>query len=336
MEAYEYDPPPSTQCGNHTPRCGAEHSGNLADKVFMNSKLNQGLLNSKSISTCPQCRVSEWLPAAHCTWCNIVARTLCLLKAVEQRVHSFWEGATSRDCSAGRQMSILTEHLFKLAGRAGCLPRRSPFFLPFIPDGSGFPSGLASHSWVAATPRKWKRLVKYVPVGYLKTYACKNKDPGKSGSFILLEMESSRYLSNHFHLLWLFSCQVVSSSLPPCKLQHARFLHPSLSPRVCSDSRPLSQWCYITISYCPLLLPSIFASIRVFSNESALRIRWPKYRSFSFCISPSSEHSGLISFRMGWFELLAVQGKTLKSLLQHNLYCVHTTLVYLLLCLCSG
>ena len=68
----------------------------------------------------------------------------------------------------------------------------------------------------------------------------------------------------------------------------------------------------------PLLLPpSIFPSIRVFSNESALRIRWPKYWSFSFNISPSSEHPGLISFRMDWLDLLAVQG-TLKSLLQHH------------------
>ena len=66
-----------------------------------------------------------------------------------------------------------------------------------------------------------------------------------------------------------------------------------------------------------LLLPSIFPSIRVFSNESALRIRWPKYWSFSFSIGPSSEHSGLISFRMDWLDLLAVQG-TLKSLLQHH------------------
>ena len=66
-----------------------------------------------------------------------------------------------------------------------------------------------------------------------------------------------------------------------------------------------------------LLLPSIFPSIRVFSNESALRIRWPKYCSFSFNISPSSEHPGLISFRMDWLDLLAVQG-TLKSLLQHH------------------
>ena len=67
----------------------------------------------------------------------------------------------------------------------------------------------------------------------------------------------------------------------------------------------------------PLLLPSIFPSIRVFSNESALRIRWPKYWSFSFNISPSNEHPGLISFRMDWLDLLAVQG-TLKSLLQHH------------------
>ena len=69
---------------------------------------------------------------------------------------------------------------------------------------------------------------------------------------------------------------------------------------------------------CPLvLLASIFSNIRVFSNESALRIRWPKYWSFSFSISPSNEYSGLISFRIDWFDLLAVQG-TLKSLLQHH------------------
>ena len=66
-----------------------------------------------------------------------------------------------------------------------------------------------------------------------------------------------------------------------------------------------------------LLLPSIFPSIRVFSNESALHIRWPKYWSFSFNISPSNEHWGLICFRMDWLDLLAVQG-TLKSLLQHH------------------
>ena len=67
----------------------------------------------------------------------------------------------------------------------------------------------------------------------------------------------------------------------------------------------------------PLLLPSIFPTIRAFSNESVLRIRWPKYWSFSFSISPSNEYSGLISFRMDWLDLLAVQG-TLKSLLQYH------------------
>ena len=74
---------------------------------------------------------------------------------------------------------------------------------------------------------------------------------------------------------------------------------------------------HLILCYPLLLLPSIFPSIRVFSDESALRIRWPKYWSFSFSISPSSEHSGLISFRMDWLDLLAVQG-TLKSLLQHH------------------
>ena len=78
---------------------------------------------------------------------------------------------------------------------------------------------------------------------------------------------------------------------------------------------------------CPLLLlPSIFPSIRVFSNESALRITWAKYWSFSFSISPSSEHPGLISFRMDWLDVLVVQG-TLKSLLQH-----HSSKASILLC----
>ena len=74
---------------------------------------------------------------------------------------------------------------------------------------------------------------------------------------------------------------------------------------------------HLILSHPLLILPSIFPSIRVFSNESALRIRWPKYWSFSFSISPSNEHPGLISFRMDWLDLLAVQG-TLKSFLQHH------------------
>ena len=86
------------------------------------------------------------------------------------------------------------------------------------------------------------------------------------------------------------------------------------------NSCPLSQWCSLKylILCCPFLrLPSVFPSIRVFSNELALHIMWPKYWSFSFSISPSSEYSGLISFRIHWFDLLAVQG-TLKNLLQHH------------------
>ena len=89
-----------------------------------------------------------------------------------------------------------------------------------------------------------------------------------------------------------------------------------------SPPKPMSIELVMPSNYlifcCPLLLlPSIFPSIRVFSNESALHMRWPKYWSFSFSISPSSEHPGLISFRMDWLDLLAVQG-TLKSLLQHH------------------
>ena len=96
-------------------------------------------------------------------------------------------------------------------------------------------------------------------------------------------------------------------------LQHARLRCPSPTPRACSNSCLLS-WCH------PLfLLPSIFPSIGVFSNESVLCIRWPKYWSFNFSISSSHEYSGLISFRMDWFDLLAVQG-TLKSLLQHHFF----------------
>ena len=98
------------------------------------------------------------------------------------------------------------------------------------------------------------------------------------------------------------------------------FLRPLPSPRVCSDSRPLSQWCYLTISSSAtplLLLRSIFPSIRVFPNKSVLHITWPKYWSFSFSISPSNEYSRLISLRIDCLDLLAVQ-ETLKSLLQHH------------------
>ena len=116
---------------------------------------------------------------------------------------------------------------------------------------------------------------------------------------------------SHFSPVWLFvtpwtaarqaSLSITSSRSPP-KLTSIESVMPSNHLILC---RPL------------LLLPSIFPSIRVFSNESALRMRWPKYCSFNFSISPSNEYSGLISFRMDWLDLLAVQG-TLKSLLQHH------------------
>ena len=117
-----------------------------------------------------------------------------------------------------------------------------------------------------------------------------------------------------------FSRSVMSNSLQPHEPQHARPPCPSPTPRVHSDSRPSSQWWHpaisssvIPFSACPPIPPSI----RVFSNESTLRMRWPKYWSFSFSIIPSKEHPGLVSFRMDWLDLLAVHG-TLKSLLQHH------------------
>ena len=110
----------------------------------------------------------------------------------------------------------------------------------------------------------------------------------------------------------------MSDSLLPHELQHFRLPCPSPLPGACSNSCPLSQWCHPTILCHPLfLLPSMFPSIRVFSTEAIICVRWPKYWSFSFSISPSDEYSGLISFRCEWFDLLTVQG-TLKSLLLHQ------------------
>ena len=103
---------------------------------------------------------------------------------------------------------------------------------------------------------------------------------------------------------WTVACQAslsITNSRSPTKPMSIVFVMPSNHLILCH----------------PLLLPSIFPSIRVFSNESALHIRWPKYWSFSFNISPSNEHPGLISFRMDWLGLLSVQ-ETLKSLLQHH------------------
>ena len=114
----------------------------------------------------------------------------------------------------------------------------------------------------------------------------------------------------------------MSDSLRPHGLHHARLPCPSPTPRVVPTPRLMSIESVMPSNHlilcCPLLLlPSIFPSIRVFSNKSALHIRLPKYWSFSFSTSPSNEHPGLISFRMDWLDLFTVQG-TLKNLLQHH------------------
>ena len=116
------------------------------------------------------------------------------------------------------------------------------------------------------------------------------------------------YLYTHNGIIIVVVQLLSPDSLWPHELQNIRLTCPSVSPGICSNLCPLSQWCHPTISssYPLLLLPSIFFSIRVFSNESALCIRWPKYWSFSFSISLSSEYSGLISFRIDWSK--AVQG----------------------------
>ena len=107
-------------------------------------------------------------------------------------------------------------------------------------------------------------------------------------------------------------CNPMDHSTPGLPVHH----HSQSSPKLMSVESVMPPN-HLILCRPLFLLPSIFPSIRVFSNESALHIRWPKYWSFSFNISPSNEHSTLISFRMDWFDLLVVQG-TLKSLLQHH------------------
>ena len=113
----------------------------------------------------------------------------------------------------------------------------------------------------------------------------------------------------------LFCCSVVQSC--PTAVRQASLSVISSGSLLKLMSIESVMPCNHLILCCPLLLPSIFPSIRVFSSESVLQIRWPKYWSFRFSISPSNEYSGLISFRIDWFDLLAIQG-TLKSLLQHH------------------
>ena len=122
----------------------------------------------------------------------------------------------------------------------------------------------------------------------------------------------------------LFSCLVVSGSLQPHGLQHTRLPCLSPAPRVYSNSRPLSVMPSNHLC-CPfLLLPSIFPSIRVFSNESALRIRWPKYWSFSFSFSPSNEYSGVIS--LGLTGLISFLFKGLSTVQKHQFFSAQPSL----------
>ena len=130
-------------------------------------------------------------------------------------------------------------------------------------------------------------------------------------------MLSSVQLLSH---VWLFATPWTTARQASLSITNSQSLPKPMSIELVMPSN------HLILCHPLLLLPSIFPSIRVFSNESALYIRWPKYWSFSFSISPSSEHPGLISFRMDWLDLLAVQG-TLKSLLQH-----HSSKASILLC----
>ena len=113
-----------------------------------------------------------------------------------------------------------------------------------------------------------------------------------------------------------FSCSVMSDCLQPPGLQHAKPPCPSPTPRVYPNSCPSSRWCHPTISHPLLLLPSIFPSIKVFSNESVLHIRWPKYWSLSFSISPSNEYSDW--FPLGWTGWISLQSKGLSRVFSNT------------------
>ena len=163
-------------------------------------------------------------------------------------------------------------------------------------------------AWSGSSSRegKWQPTPVFLPGKSHGQRSMESYSPGVAKNQTWLSAQAHN--RNMCYRLLLFSRSVMSNSLWPHGLQHARLPCPSSSPGACSNSCPLSQWCHPTIlSSALLLLPSIFPSIRVFSNELALRIRWPKYWSFSFNICPSNEYSGLSSFRTDWFDLLAVQ-----------------------------
>ena len=144
-----------------------------------------------------------------------------------------------------------------------------------------------------------------------------------SVSLLLSPTQGYRYHLSKFHIYSFssvqISCSLVSDSLWSHEPQHARPPCPSPTPGVHPNPCPLSRWCHPAISSSIVPFSSRLKSFSAtdFSNESALRVKWPKYWSFRFNISLSNEHPGLISFRMDWLDLLAVQG-ILKSLLQHH------------------
>ena len=149
---------------------------------------------------------------------------------------------------------------------------------------------------------------------------CNPMDSSPPGSSSLGFSRQEQGVGCHF----LLQCMKVKSESEVC--QSCPILCEPMASLSITNSRSLLKLTsielvrpsnHLILCHPLLLLPSIFASISVFSHESVLRIRWPKYWSFSFSISPSNEYSGLISFRMDWLDLLAVQG-TLKSLLQHH------------------
>ena len=197
--------------------------------------------------------------------------------------------------------------------------------------GRGTRDQIANIHWIIEKAREFQKNIYFCFIDYAKAFDC--VDHNKQWE-ILKEVGIQDHITCLLRNLYAgqeatvrtrhetissvqFSCSVVSNSLRPHEPQHSRPLCPSPSPRVYSNSCPMIPSNHLILCHLLLLPLSIFPSIRVFSNESVFRIRWPKYWSFSFSNNPSNEYSGLISFRMDWLDLLAFQG-TLKSLLQHH------------------
>ena len=154
-------------------------------------------------------------------------------------------------------------------------------------------------TWISHSYTYVPSLLKFPPIFPTRTYSF-------HPNWALLVVNSVQSLSH----VWLFATAWTTAHQASLSITNCWSLPKPMSIKSVMPSSHL-------ILFCPLLLPSIFPSIKVFSNQSALCISWPKYWSFSFSISPSNEHPGLISFRMGWLDLITVQG-TLKSLLQHH------------------